>query len=137
MTLRMTSTRAARVNLEVLPIEAGTPDKENVSLSFRAVYNSFSSNSFAVIFSIVVEVPGEFKLDVEYWVDFELSEDITEELRDSQIFMINAPAIGFPFLRSFVNLIAINSGYSNIWLPSVNFVELYNQNQAKTLMEKE
>lgn len=138
MTLQMTNTKASKVFLEDLPVieaeEHSTPD---VKLTFQTAFNVKDTKAFAVAFSIVVKTT-EFKLEMDYWVGFEASEEITEDQRDSPFFAINAPAIGFPFLRSYVSLILINGGYSNTILGSVNFVELYERNQAnRAVLEKE
>ena len=36
---------------------------------------------------------------------------------------INAPAIAFPYLRSFLSILTMQAGYPPVMIPSVNFVE--------------
>lgn len=138
MTLQMTNARASKMSLEGLPMSEFQKETPDVNLTFQAAFNIEDPKTFAVVFSLGVVTPGEFQLSLEYWVGFEASEEITEDQRDSPFFAINAPAIGFPFLRSYVSLILINGGYSNTILGSVNFVELYERNQAnRAVLEKE
>ena len=62
------------------------------------------------------------------WLDmrvfFNTSDKINQKFKDSKFIIINAPAIAFPFMRSFVATVTLNAGYSPAILPSVNFLEL-------------
>lgn len=137
MTLQMTNARASKMSLEGLPMSEVQKETPDVNLTFRAAFNIEDPKIFAVVFSLEVETRGEFQLSLEYWVSFEASEEIAEDQRDSPFFAINAPAIGFPFLRSYVSLILVNGGYNNTILGSVNFVELYERNQTNSIVGKE
>jgi preprotein translocase subunit SecB len=53
---------------------------------------------------------------------FEADEDITQEFLEGPFSNINAPAILYPFVRSFISTITINSGLEPILLPTINFV---------------
>lgn len=48
---------------------------------------------------------------------------ITDKFKNGSFPAINAPAIAFPYLRSFLSIITMLSGYPPVMLPSVNFVE--------------
>jgi hypothetical protein len=63
-------------------------------------------------------------LSVKFHVWFQAENPVTPEYLDSPGIKINAPAIAFPFLRSFITTISSNAGYPPIILPSVNFVRL-------------
>ena len=54
---------------------------------------------------------------------FETDSPITEDFKKSSFPLINAPAIAFPYLRSFLSVLTMQAGYSPIMLPSINFVE--------------
>jgi len=60
------------------------------------------SNNFHIIMDAIVQSDGFFRIEVAAGGVFSLSEDIDEKLRG--IFMNqNAPAILFPYLRSFIS----------------------------------
>lgn len=65
-----------------------------------------------------------FTLYIEMVFMFETDEEINEEFINSSFIKINAPAIAFPYIRSFISNLTVQSGYSPIILPSVNFVAL-------------
>jgi preprotein translocase subunit SecB len=65
-----------------------------------------------------------FILNVLYHVLFECENPITEEFTKSHLIRINAPAISFPFLRSFITTLTSNAGFHPIILPSINFTRI-------------
>ena len=90
--------------------------------------NSFipeKPNLFAVFFKLEINNP-EFQMTVESAHWFVTSDDITEEFKLSEFVHVNAPAIAFPFLRAFVGNFTLQSGYNPVLLPSINFIELAN-----------
>ena len=60
---------------------------------------------------------------------FQMDENVTNDFRDSDFVKINAPAIAFPYLRSYISNLTLQSGFSPIILPSINFVEFAKQNK--------
>ena len=49
---------------------------------------------------------------------------VDEKFKQSDFLTINAPAIAFPYVRSYISNLTLQSGFSPIILPSVNFVKL-------------
>ena len=72
----------------------------------------------------VSNTPKSLNLTIKYHVIFRCEHEITKEYLISPGIQINSPAIGFPFLRSFITTISVNAGYPPIILPSINFVRL-------------
>jgi len=54
---------------------------------------------------------------------FETENTISEEFKTSGFVQTNAPAIAFPYLRSFISTMSINAGFSPIILPAVNLTK--------------
>lgn len=97
-----------------------------ISYSVQLVENK--SNKFAVTFNIMVYNSSMFRMKIEYSAFFKTSEDIDINFLKSDFARINAPAIAYPFLRSYVSFIALNSGYEPVILPTINFVEFSKEN---------
>ena len=55
---------------------------------------------------------------------------ITEDFKLSSFPKINAPAIAFPYLRAFVSNLTLQSGLEPVILPSINFVQLANNDSS-------
>lgn len=55
---------------------------------------------------------------------------IDSDFRESSFAKINAPAIAFPFLRSFLQTLCINAGIPPIVLPAYNFSKLSRKEKA-------
>ena len=62
-----------------------------------------------------------FRCEIKAFAFFEYSKEVTEEELNVPLIQINAPAIGFPFIRSFLSTVSLNAGLSPIILPSFNF----------------
>lgn len=83
---------------------------------------------FIVEFNITVSNTDKtLTLTVKYHVIFKCENEVTEEYLTTPLIQINATAIAFPFLRSFVTTITANAGFPPIFLPSINFVKLLKQ----------
>ncbi len=79
---------------------------------------------FSVIFRLkIVSVVNEYKLELEFISTFKLEELITDKFKNSHFPIINAPAIAYPFLRSYVSFLTLNSGSKAAILPSINFAQ--------------
>ena len=106
-------------------------DKKFFDLSYGIKYSPDVNDQFAVIFKIKVVHPDEFDLKAEYIVWFKTSEPIDDKFKKSHFPSINAPAIAFPFLRSFISTVTLNAGYAPALIPSVNFTNFKNKKALK------
>lgn len=107
-----------------LIMNADSSDSENEFIfDFNVFYPENESNKFCIIFDLHIKHPGDFELKTKYVSVFSTSENIDEEFKNSAFTKINAPAIAFPFMRSFVATITLNAGFSPAILPSINFLE--------------
>ena len=70
------------------------------------------------------ENPEVFNLNAQFVAVFQTAQEIDNEFKNSPFAKINAPAIAFPFLRSFVAGFITNAGYNPIIMPSINFAAL-------------
>lgn len=113
------------VNLDLRSIEQDTPQtgsSNELNLQVGQFYPEDKDNIFGVGFRVSFEKDG-YSLKAEMRFFFETDSLITEEFKTSSFPVINAPAIAFPYLRSYLSVITMQSGYPPIMLPSVNFVE--------------
>jgi preprotein translocase subunit SecB len=79
-------------------------------------------NKFCIKFTIEFKDLKEiFDLNIEANAIFETNTPVTEEFLTTDFARLNAPAISFPFLRSFISTFTLNAGYNPIILPSFNF----------------
>jgi preprotein translocase subunit SecB len=97
-----------------------------IDLQFITAFNSNEENMYVVKFLLGVKSKNEGKVDlhIEAAAFFESKDPITEEFKQSSFVIENSPAIAFPFLRSFVQTLCVNSGVPPIILPAVNFSEV-------------
>ena len=88
------------------------------------------NNTFGVAFKLNIN-DRSFDLIIEAFFNFEIvDEKITEDFKLSSFPKINAPAIAFPYLRAFVSNLTLQSGLEPVILPSINFVQLPNNDSS-------
>ena len=90
-------------------------EKDNFSLKFTNGYSEEDEKSFILEFTISISKKKEaFTLDLVYVGFFETPEPINEDFRSSAFTSVNAPAIVYPFMRSFVNTVTVNAGMDSV-----------------------
>lgn len=87
----------------------------------------FEPERFFVTFDLSLVTENGKALNVVYKSEFKTDCEIGEAFEASDFPYVNAPAIAYPYLRAFVSNLTLNSGYSPVMLPSVNFVALKDQ----------
>lgn len=120
--ISLLTTRALNIKLE-----SGNDKKSENKVddfNFEPIFDEQDKHLFSIIFHMKMYIDCEVELEFDYKADFKNSEEITNDFRASHFVKVNAPAIAYPFLRSFVANILLQSGYDPIILPAVNFVKL-------------
>jgi preprotein translocase subunit SecB len=110
-------------SLHLVMNDDSSDDENEFVFDFDVFYPQNESNKFSIVFDLHIKHPGDFELNTKYVSVFSTSENIDEEFKNSAFTKINAPAIAFPFMRSFVATITLNAGFSPTILPSINFLE--------------
>ncbi|MBD5170709.1 MAG: protein-export chaperone SecB [Bacteroidales bacterium] len=95
----------------------------NFQLSFGHAFNDDTPKEFVIGFKVGIEDEA-FNLNLEMVFAFQLDTNIDEELKNSPFMKINAPAIAFPYIRSYISNFTLQSGFNPVILPSINFVSL-------------
>lgn len=109
--------------------------KKKTNFRYSTLFPGNEEREFAIEYKIKICTP-ECKLKLVFVSFFETTEDITEEQKnESKFFNINAPAIGYPFLRAYVANLMISSGYNPIMLPTVNFQKLADESDEVKALE--
>ncbi|WP_198595676.1 protein-export chaperone SecB [Vibrio cyclitrophicus] len=109
---------------------------EGLALQFGCAFSEQSDDTFQVIFEMQLNVekagsqtdrPSHL-LDLKYIAVFELDDPITQDFIEGLFPKVNAPAIAYPYMRSFIGTMLLNAGYDPVMLPSVNFQALATSN---------
>jgi len=125
MKIQLISTRAIEFSLSENEVS-----EDSTSLSFSNGYPEESSaQSFTVFFELEVKSVQGFKLSVDYVAVFETEGIVSEEFKRSHFPTLNAPAIVYPYLRSFISTVTLNAGYNAIIIPTVNFQAIANKSK--------
>lgn len=125
--IRIASFRADHINLVQKDIE-----KNNFELGFDVGFSEEESTSFRIKFKAQISSLLGYELSVEYSSFFETDEAITDNFKISNFVTINAPAIAYPFLRSFISTITLNAGYDPVLIPTINFQALAEESKISS-----
>lgn len=90
-----------------------------ISINFDPSGKHFlKTNTFKLFLSVeIVNALKEQLIEIKTESTFQFSEDLSNL---TTFFTINAPAIIFPYIRSFVSSLTIQSGHKPIVLPTLN-----------------
>jgi preprotein translocase subunit SecB len=100
------------------------------NLDFKVLFSKDKEDEFHLVFESEIKKPDVFDLSIKYLAVFKTDEEIDDEFENSHFPYVNAPAITFPFLRSFISTLMINAGYPPVILPSINFTTFKRESRA-------
>lgn len=112
--------------------DAGTGVSEvEIDMTVSRVINNENENKkeFAIVYDLKLNTKEDnsFKFNCIYLAIFESDSDVNGEFLDSYFARVNAPAIGFPYLRAYVTSVTTSAGLKPFILPTFNFKELGNK----------
>lgn len=88
---------------------------------------------FAVTFRVNIHTnPAILTLQTTFHVLFQCEQIITSDFLESPMINVNAKAIAFPFVRSFINTVTSNAGLPPLVLPALNFVKRQQEEKVIT-----
>lgn len=100
-------------------------DNLEIDFDFGTSFSDEEDKAFQVKFAIEIKETNDsdFMIKIEATALFSTKEDICDDFKSSDFSQMNAPAIAFPFLRSFIQTLCVNAGIPPIILPSFNFAK--------------
>ncbi len=105
-------------------IEINSTDDLNLSIKFKpsGVLDKASSTFKLVLDILITEKNNELNIEVQSEGEF-VYNNLTDE-RLNQFLYLNAPAILFPYIRSYITSLTALSGVSPVVLPTLNLSSL-------------
>jgi len=103
-----------------------------ININLHSEFSEEKKNSFFLLFNVELRgVQNSFELKILSKSTFVSEENYPQGFKNSDFVLINAPAIVFPFIRSFINTFTSTSGIGQVILPSINFAKTFKRNQEK------
>jgi len=124
MKIKLDHVQFTEITYNVSTFDLDITEELESSFEMSLLFSEESPNYFCVVFELNMSKDDVFELSLKANAHFETDKNISEDDRLSPFFKINAPAIAFPYLRSFVSNLTLNSGYNPIILPTFNFVQM-------------
>ncbi|MDD2760754.1 MAG: protein-export chaperone SecB [Methylomonas sp.] len=132
----MNQIRIAAFKAEYINLEQKEFEKSDFTLALETGFSENDLKSFRIKFRAVISSEAGYELTIEYSSFFETEEDIIDSFKTSNFVTINAPAIAYPFLRSFISTITLNAGYEPILIPTINFQALAQKNHPSSIQNQ-
>lgn len=126
MKLMLKDYKVVNLNFEILS-EQNIEDQFNLKVG-QMFSEEEKEKSFGIAF-IVEIMNNSYKIKLEMRFFFESDEIIDDNFKKSSFPKVNAPAIAFPYLRAYISNLTMQSGFTPLLLPSINFVEFAGSNQ--------
>lgn len=130
MKIKLLDYRVVTLNLAVVPESSLGQSSNELDLHVGQFFPDDNENIFGVGFKVSFQQEG-YSINTEMRFFFETDSPITEDFKNSSFPTVNAPAIAFPYLRSFLSIVTMQAGYPPVMLPSVNFVEFSKKAQIQ------
>lgn len=132
MQIKLNHIQFTDVTYHVSSLDKDITNELNTILEITNKVSEFNSKEFTVKFTVELKnLTGTFKLILKATTQFTSSEKLNDSFENSPFLKINAPAIAFPYIRTFISNFTLNTGYNPIVLPSFNFVEISEQQNKK------
>ncbi len=103
-------------------IENNLTDEVEMNLGYGIIFSETDFQHFIVEFNLEL-TNNDFKAVVKMIAIFKAKEPISEDFKNAPFIQINAPAIAFPYLRSFITTISTSAGFKPIILPTINLTK--------------
>ncbi|MGL4956791.1 MAG: protein-export chaperone SecB [Bacteroidales bacterium] len=121
---RMLHFGVGKVHMDILDSSKWDDDTKPLALSVTTSigYADDDKKCFKVDYKINLRSKNSMiAIDLEAAAFFESAAELSEADKASPLIKGNAPAMGFPFVRSFINTLTTNAGLPPLILPSFNF----------------
>ncbi len=106
-------------------------EEDDFQLEFSPAFSEEEVDSFLVRFKVEFKSKQSYQFTLIYVAEFKTNELVKDKFKKSPFPAVNAPAIAFPFLRSFISMFTLNAGFDAVILPSINFQAAYNDKQKE------
>ena len=124
ISLQLQGSRVERLLLNKdIELESSKSNVKSLSVFTKFPNSDSVSRDFLVTFEIVLSLSQGYLLEIEHSSIFTSNVNLDKKFQESNFPKVNAPAIAYPFLRTFIANFLLNSGYEPIILPSINFTK--------------
>ncbi len=123
--IRLKHIQVTELSLKIDTFDKNVTNKLETTFGFATGFNADNNKDFAIIFDLGLQNEEQkFRLNLKATAHFETDIPITDDFKESSFVKISAPAIAFPYIRTYVSNLTLNSGYEAIMLPSFNFIKI-------------
>lgn len=124
MQIKLNDIQFSELNYQVNTYDKDVTHQDiNTSLNIEKEFSVDNKKSFRVVFHFSAQSES-FNLQLKATAHFSTLDDIQEKDKFSTFLNVTAPAVAFPYVRTFISNLTLNTGYAPIVLPTFNFVQM-------------
>lgn len=122
---KMTNFIVSKINMETLDLIKYKKEDLKLSIQVSIGFSEKNKKIFSIGYQIRATDQNKLiQLKIKATAFFETINNLKMEDKNLQLLKVNAGAIGFPFVRSFINTLTTNAGFPPLILPTINFTKL-------------
>lgn len=134
MQIKLNNIQFTEIDYKVETFDKEISSEIKTSLKFNTVFIPENDKEYILEFYLSLKNPNpSFYLNLKVCAHFSTTEAMNDEFKNSSFLDINSPAIVFPYIRTFISNLTLNSGYNPIVLPMFNFVKIAEDKSKKSL----
>jgi preprotein translocase subunit SecB len=120
MQIQLNNIQFTELDYKVANFDKSITHELNTSLGLGSLFFENDERSFAIVFNVLLEDNSKkFKLQLKAVAHFLVQDDIDDDFKKSAFIQVNAPAIAFPYIRTFISNLTLNSGYDPSSIASI------------------
>lgn len=136
--LHLQGLQVKKVTFDSGKAEYGTGGRWNTTMKIKEGNINEEESTFIIQFNLsLINNDKDFSVNIIADGIFKTNAKIDSEFKKSLYIRANAPAIVFPYLRTFVSTLILNAGYHPVILPSYNFINMAKQREKEEEEELE
>ncbi|CAB5566685.1 hypothetical protein AB7V66_20540 [Providencia rettgeri] len=124
MEIKLTKKKVDNLTMRsILPDETEQDQQFHIKIGCTVYGNANNKNIVRIRYPVIVSVKDKATLSMDYDFYFTLSEELTEDFNTSIVTRQTAPALAYPYIKSYVENFLSISGYGDIDLPFLDFIK--------------
>lgn len=124
MGIKLTHKKVERLELSALSKGQIEQEKEvHINIGSTIYGHSTNKNMVRISYPVSLLIKDNVSISIDYDFYFTSSEEITEGFDSSEVARKDAPALAYPYIKSYIEGVLTMSGYKDFEIPFIDFEE--------------
>ncbi|HEK2652381.1 TPA: hypothetical protein ACQFK6_001486 [Proteus mirabilis] len=124
MSIKLMHKKVERLELRALSKGEIEQKKEvHINIGSTIYAHSTDKKMVRINYPVSLSIKDNVHISISYDFYFSSSEEITEEFNNSEVARKDAPALAYPYIKSYIEGVLTMSGYKDFEIPFIDFAE--------------